>query len=70
MASPVQGAHFVLNTEDQGIIIATFILYLDDHIINANEGLIGKIKDQMNKMFRMNDLGIVFSFLAMNIELN
>jgi hypothetical protein len=45
-------------------------MYVDDPLIIANEGLIGQIKDQMKKRFRMNDLGNVSFYLNMNIERN
>jgi hypothetical protein len=51
-------------------IVAAAILYVDDLLIIANEGLIGQIKDQMKKRFRMHHLGSVSFYLGMNIECN
>jgi len=68
VASRVDGGLFVL--EDQGIVVAAVVLYIDDLHIIANEGLIGHIKDQMKKRFRMNDLGSVPFNLGINIERN
>ena len=68
VASRVEGRPFVL--EDQGIVIAAVVLYVDDLLIIANEGLIGQMKDQMSKRFRMHDLGSVSFYLGMNIERN
>jgi hypothetical protein len=56
--------------EDQGTVIAAVILDIDDLLIIANEGLIGQIKDQMIKWFRMHDLGSVSFSLGMDIERN
>ena len=60
----------MLHTTDQDIVIAAVVLYVDDLLIIANEGLIGQIKDQMKKRFRMHDLGSVSFYLSMNIECN
>jgi len=68
VASRVDGGLFVL--EDHGIVVAAVVLYVDDLLIIANEGLIGQIKDQMKKRFRMHDLGSVSFYLGMNIERN
>jgi len=71
VASRVDGGLFVLHDkEDHGIVVAAVILYVDDLLIIANEGLIGQIKDQMKKRFRMHDLGSVSFYLGMNIERN
>jgi hypothetical protein len=43
VASRVNGGLFVL--EDQGAVVAAVVLYIDDLVIIANEGLIGQIKD-------------------------
>jgi hypothetical protein len=56
--------------EDQGAVVAAVVQYVDDHINIAHEGLIGQIKDQMKKRFRMHDLGNVSCYLGMNIEWN
>jgi len=69
-ASRVDGGVFVLHNMDQDIVVAAVVLYVDDHLIIANEGLIGQIKDQMKKRFRMHDLGSVSFYLGMNIECN
>jgi hypothetical protein len=69
-ASRVDGGLFVLHNKDQDIVIAVAVLYVDDLYIIANEGLIGQIKDQMKKRFRMHDLQSVSCNLTMNIERN
>jgi hypothetical protein len=68
VASRVDGGLFVL--EDHGIVNAAVILYVNDLLIIANEGLIGQIKNQMKKRFRMHDLRSVFFNCGMNIERN
>jgi len=70
VASRVDKGLFVLHDMDQGIVVAAVVLYLDDLLIIANKGLIGQIKDQMKKRFRMHDLGSVSCCLGMNIERN
>jgi len=70
MASHVDGGLFVLHNQDQHIVLATVVLYVDDLLIIANEASIGQIKDQMKKRFRIHDLGSVSIYLGMNIELN
>jgi hypothetical protein len=71
VASRVDGGLCVLHDkEDHGIVVAAVVLYVDDLLIIANEGLIGQIKDQMKKRFRMHDLGSVSFYLGMNIEHN
>ena len=40
VASRVDGGLFVL--EDQGAVVAAVVLYIDDLVIIANEGLIGQ----------------------------
>jgi len=69
-ASCVDGGLFVLHNKDQDIVVAAVVLYVDDLLIIANEGLIGQIKDQMKKRFRMHDLGSVCFYLGMNVERN
>jgi len=69
VASRVDGGLFVLHNKDQDIV-ATVVLYVDDLLMIANEGLIGQIKDQKKKRFRMHDLGSVSFYLGMNIERN
>jgi len=69
-ASRVEGGVFVLHDKDQGTVVAAVVLYVDDLLIIANEGLIGQIKDQMKKRFWMHDLGSVSFYLSMNIERN
>jgi len=56
--------------EDHGIVVAAVVLYVDDILIIANEGLIGQIEDQMKKRFRMHHLGSVSFYFGMNIERN
>jgi len=69
MVSRVDGGLFVLHNKDQDIA-AVVVLYVDDLLIIANEGLIGQIKDQMKMRFRMHDLWSVSFYLGMNIEPN
>jgi hypothetical protein len=69
VASRVDGGLFVLHDmEDHAIVVATVVLYVDDLLIIANEGVLGQIKNQMKKRFRMHDLGSVFFNLGMNIQ--
>jgi hypothetical protein len=68
VASRVNGGLFVL--EDQGAVVTAGVLYVDDLLIIANQSLIGQIKGQMKKRFRMDDLGSVSFCLGMNIEYN
>jgi len=68
VAPRVDGGLFVL--EDQGIVVAAVVLYVDDLLIIANEGLIGQINNQMKKRFWMHDLGSVSLNIGMNIEHN
>jgi len=71
VASHGEGGLFVLHdTQDHATVVATVILYIDDLLIIANEVLIGQIKDQMEKRFRMHDVGSVSFYLGMNIERN
>ena len=70
VASRVDGGLVVLHAKDQDIVVATVVLYVDDLLIIANEGLIGQIKNQMKKRFQMHDLGSVCFYLGMNIERN
>jgi len=69
MASCVDGRLFVLHDEDQDIVAAV-VLYVDDLLIIGNKCLIGQIKDQRKKRFRMHDLGSVSFYLGMNIKRN
>jgi len=68
VASRVDGGLFVL--EDHSRVVAAVVLYIDDLLIIANEGVIGQIKDQMKKRFRMQDHGSVSFYLGMNIKRN
>jgi hypothetical protein len=61
---------FVLHDKHQPIVITAVVLYVNDHLIIANEGLIAQIKDQMKKRIWMHDLGSVCFYLGMNIERN
>jgi len=56
--------------EDHGPVVDAVVLYVNDLLIIANEGLPGQIKNQMKKRFRMHDLGSVSFYLGMNIERN
>jgi len=60
----------VLHDKDQDIVVAAVVLYVDNLLIIANEGLIGQIVNQMKKRFRMHHLGSVSFCLGMNIERN
>jgi len=66
----LDGGLFVLHENDHNIVGATHVLYVDNLLIIANEGLIGQIKNQMKKRFRMHNLGSVSFYLEMNIERN
>jgi hypothetical protein len=69
VASRVDAGLFVLHDmEDHGIVVAAVVLYVDDLLIISNEGLLGQIKNQMKKRFRMHDLGSVYFYLGMNIQ--
>jgi hypothetical protein len=71
VASHVDRGQLVLHDkENYDIVIAAVILYVDDLLIIANEGLIGKFKDQKKKRFRMHNLGSVTFYLGMNIKRN
>jgi hypothetical protein len=65
----VDGGLFVLHIKDQDIV-AMVVLYVDDLLITANEGLIGLIMLQMMKRFRMQDLKSVTLYLGMTNECN
>jgi hypothetical protein len=60
----------VLHDKHQGTVVAAVVLYVDDLLIIANEGLIWQMKVQMKKKFRIHDLGSVSIYLSMNIERN
>jgi len=70
VASRVNGGLFVLHDQDQGIVVAAVILYIDDLLLIANKGLIGQSSDQVKKRFRMHDLGSVSFYLRLNVERN
>ena len=70
VASRVNGGLFVLHDKDQGIVVAAVVLYVDDLLIIANQGLIGQIKNRMKKRFQMDDLGSLSFYLGMIIERN
>jgi len=70
VASSVYRGPFVLPDNNQGIGVAAVVLYVDDLLAIAIQGLIGQIKDQVKKRFRMDDLGSVSFSLSMNIEHN
>jgi len=69
VAPRVDGGQFVLYNRDQDIG-AAIVLYVDYLLIIANDGLIGQIKDQMKKRFRMHHLGSVSFYLGMHIKRN
>jgi len=65
------GELFVLHgMEDHSLVIAAVVMYVDDLLISANEGLIGHIKDQMKKRFQMHNLGSVSFYDGINIQSN
>jgi len=68
MALHVDGGLYLL--DDQGIVVAAVVVYVEDLRIIGNEGMIGQINDQMKKRFRMHDSGSVSFYLGMNIECN
>ena len=69
-ASHVDGGLFMLHVMDKGTIVAGVVLYDNNLLLIANDGLIGQIKDQIKMRFRMHDLGSVSFYLGMNIEPN
>ena len=69
-ASCFNGGLFMLHNQDQDIVVDAVVHYVEDLLIIANEGLIGQIRDQMKKRFRMHDLSSVSFYLCMNIERN
>jgi len=69
VASRVDAGLLILHDKDYDIVAAV-VLYVDDLLIIANKGLIGQMKDQMKKRFRMHNLGSVSFYLGMNIERN
>jgi hypothetical protein len=71
VASYVDGGLLVLHDrEDHGLVVAAVVLYVNGLLIIAKEGLIGQIKYQRKKRFRMHDLGSVSCYLGMTIERN
>jgi hypothetical protein len=66
VASHVDRGLFVL--ENPGPTVTTVILYVHAFLIITTQGLIGQIKDQMKKRFRMHDRGSVSFYLGINIE--
>jgi len=70
VTSRVDGGLFLLHDKDQCIVVAAVVLYEDDLLIIANEGLIGQILYQMKKRFQMHYLGSVSFYLGMNVERN
>ena len=56
--------------EEHGIVVAAVIRYGNDLLIIVNEDLIGQIRDQMMKKFRMHDLRRVSFNPSMNIKCN
>jgi len=56
--------------DDQGTVIEAGVAYVNDLIIIANEGLIGLIKNQMKRRFRMHTLRSDSFYLNMNIKRN
>jgi hypothetical protein len=68
MPSRVHGG--LLRLEEQGTAVAAVILYVDDLLIIAIEGLIGQINDEMRKRFWVHNLGGVCLYLGMTIKRN
>jgi len=70
-ASHITAGLFVLQViANQGTVVAAIILYVDDLLIIANEGLIWENKNEMKKRFRMHDLGSVSIYRSIIIEHN
>jgi hypothetical protein len=69
-SSDGDGGLFMLYNKDQDIVVAAVVLYVDDLLIIANQGLIWQTRDKMKKRFRMHDLGSVSFCLGINIERN
>jgi len=69
-ASCVEGGMSMLHHNDERIVVAAVVLYVDDLLMIAKKGLTGRVKDQMKGRFRMHDLGSVPFDLGMNIERN
>jgi len=71
VASDVEGGLFVLyDKAHHGVVAAAVLLYIDDLLIIADEGVIGHIKDRLKKRFQTDDLGSVSFYPGMNIERN
>jgi hypothetical protein len=71
LTSRINGGLFVLDhMQHHRIVFAIVVLYIDDLLNIAIEGLIGQIKDQMKKRLQMHHLGSVTVDLRMNIERN
>ena len=68
--SCVDGGLFVLHEQNQAKVPAAVVLIVADHLMIANEELIGQINDQMKKRFRMHNFRSVSFYLWMNIEHN
>lgn len=45
-----------------------FLLYVDDHLIAGESDEVKKLKERLNKDFRMTDFEIVCGFLGANVE--
>jgi hypothetical protein len=69
LVSHVDGGLSMLHINDQDLV-ATVILYMDDFLIIANQGLIGQTRYKMKKRFRMHALPSVSCYLGMNFKHN
>jgi hypothetical protein len=68
VASCVDGGLFMC--EDQSTVVAAVVLYVDDLLIIANAGMIGKIKEKMQKRFQIHHLGCISCYVGMNNDHN
>jgi len=70
VASHGDGGLFFLNDKDQGIVVTAVVVSVEDFLIIADHGSIGRIKDQINRQFRMHDLRSFSLYLGMNVKHN
>jgi hypothetical protein len=66
----VDGGLFIRHMKEQDIVSAAVVLNVDDLFIIDSEGLIGQIKDQIKKLFRMHDFGSVSFYHGMKLKRN
>jgi len=68
MASSIDEGLFVLHGKENHLMaIATVVLYVDDVIIIANKGFMGKIKCQMKEWFQMHNFQSVSCYCSIDI---